>query len=295
MNGAEARYKSCSLRFAKDRKLNNNRYSHRRRARPRRGAEPIVRRRFSPDVRLPLILVIVVALAAYATHYFTGSGDQLRGLDIANSAGSRRAPIVGIASVIDGDTIEIHGQRVRFNGIDAPESRQYCNDASAHQYPCGRRAAEALANFLAASQPVQCTFVSWDRYRRFVGDCRRADGVSVASWMVEHGQALDWPRYSHGAYAQQQTYAETAKVGIWIGTFDNPWDWREQHAESASPTKSPLGLVSRRQVAQSYSCQPRRLCTQISSCEEARWYLANCSWGSKLDRDSDGIPCEGVC
>lgn len=159
MNGAEARYKSCSLRFAKDRKLNNNRYSHRRRARPRRGAEPIVRRRFSPDVRLPLILVIVVALAAYATHYFTGSGDQLRGLDIANSAGSRRAPIVGIASVIDGDTIEIHGQRVRFNGIDAPESRQYCNDASAHQYPCGRRAAEALANFLAASQPVQCTFV----------------------------------------------------------------------------------------------------------------------------------------
>ncbi|WP_352684352.1 excalibur calcium-binding domain-containing protein [Mesorhizobium sp. M0601] len=41
--------------------------------------------------------------------------------------------------------------------------------------------------------------------------------------------------------------------------------------------------------------EPRRFCTEISSCEEARWYLANCSWGSKLDRDSDGIPCEGVC
>ncbi|WP_352839343.1 thermonuclease family protein [Mesorhizobium sp. M0205] len=244
---------------------------------------------------LPLILVIVVALAAYATHYFTGPGDQLGGLDIANSTGSRPAPIVGIASVVDGDTIEIHGQRVRFNGIDAPESRQYCTYASGHQYPCGRQAAEALANFLAASRPVQCTFVSWDRYRRFVGDCRRADGVSVASWMVEHGRALDWPRYSHGAYAQQQTNAETARVGIWIGTFDKPWDWREQHSEATNPTKSPLGLISRRQVAQSYSCQPRRFCTQISTCEEARWYLANCSWGSKLDRDSDGIPCEGVC
>ncbi|MFD1975308.1 excalibur calcium-binding domain-containing protein [Mesorhizobium kowhaii] len=36
-------------------------------------------------------------------------------------------------------------------------------------------------------------------------------------------------------------------------------------------------------------------CSQISSCDEARWYLDNCSWGGKLDRDSDGIPCESLC
>ena len=29
----------------------------------------------------------------------------------------------GVASVIDGDTIEIHGARIRLNGIDAPEKR----------------------------------------------------------------------------------------------------------------------------------------------------------------------------
>ncbi|AZO69467.1 excalibur calcium-binding domain-containing protein [Mesorhizobium sp. M6A.T.Ce.TU.002.03.1.1] len=33
----------------------------------------------------------------------------------------------------------------------------------------------------------------------------------------------------------------------------------------------------------------------MSSCDEAHWYLNNCSWGSKLDRDGDGIPCEGLC
>jgi hypothetical protein len=48
-------------------------------------------------------------------------------------------------------------------------------------------------------------------------------------------------------------------------------------------------------VAQSWSCQPRRTCGQIGSCEEAKWYLYNCSWGGKLDGDSDGAPCEKLC
>ena len=34
------------------------------------------------------------------------------------------APIVGTASIIDGDTIEVHGTRIRLHGIDAPESSQ---------------------------------------------------------------------------------------------------------------------------------------------------------------------------
>jgi hypothetical protein len=48
-------------------------------------------------------------------------------------------------------------------------------------------------------------------------------------------------------------------------------------------------------VAASYSCSPRKTCKQISSCREAMWLLKNCSWGHRLDRDNDGIPCEGTC
>lgn len=48
-------------------------------------------------------------------------------------------------------------------------------------------------------------------------------------------------------------------------------------------------------IAQSYSCQPRKTCGRIGSCQEARWYLQNCSWGGRLDGDSDGVPCESIC
>ncbi|MER9758521.1 thermonuclease family protein [Mesorhizobium sp. M0138] len=238
----------------------------------------------------------VAAAGALAAQTAWHHSDSLPEVNASNLLGPKPEPIAGVASVIDGDTIEIHGQRIRFNGIDAPESRQLCKNANGADYPCGRRSAQALDAFLAASRPVQCTFVTWDRYHRFVGDCRRADGASVAGWMVEHGQALDWPRYSHAAYAGQQATAKAAKAGLWAGTFQVPWEWRAAHSEGAAPSNRPLGIISRPLVAQSgYSCQPRRTCSQISSCDEAQWYLQNCSWGRKLDRDGDGLACETLC
>lgn len=252
------------------------------------------RRRAS--IALLLAVLTVCAAAAFVTQAMHHP-NRVAAVAVSTEVDAKQGPISGVASVIDGDTIEIHGQRIRFNGIDAPESKQHCDDAKGVDYACGRRSAAALETFLQVSSPIKCTFVTWDRYRRFVGDCQRADGTGVAAWMVEHGHAMDWPRYSQGAYAAQQAKAETAKVGIWVGTFEAPWEWRAEHAESApSSTSTPFGVIKRPLVAQSrYSCEPRRYCSQIGSCGEARWYLENCSWGGKLDRDKDGVPCEGLC
>ncbi|MDW6025900.1 thermonuclease family protein [Mesorhizobium sp. BAC0120] len=134
--------------------------------------------------------------------------------------------VTGRASVIDGDTIEVAGQRIRFNGIDAPESWQLCNDAAGRKYQCGKVAADALDEFLAASRPVTCDFVSWDRYHRMVANCSRADGQSVNHWLVRNGHALDWPPYSHGAFAADQAAAEAERAGMWQGTFSPPWEVR---------------------------------------------------------------------
>jgi endonuclease YncB( thermonuclease family) len=153
--------------------------------------------------------------------------------------------IQGRASVIDGDTIEIAGQRVRFNGIDAPELSQQCEDAQGFRYQCGAAAAEALDDFLAKSRPIRCEFVEWDRYGRYVGNCFRADGQSVAAWLVESGHALDWPKYSGGAYAGEQASAQQAKRALWSGSFQEPWEWRSSHqAEGKSAIVPLLGLSS---------------------------------------------------
>jgi hypothetical protein len=48
-------------------------------------------------------------------------------------------------------------------------------------------------------------------------------------------------------------------------------------------------------TAQAFGCKPRRTCGKIRSCHEAVWYLSNCSWGGRLDGDSDGAPCESLC
>lgn len=146
---------------------------------------------------------------------------------LASFAAHGNEAIVGRASVIDGDTIEITGQRIRLDGIDAPESWQRCQDAAGVEYRCGAASANALDDFLAQSRPTSCRRVSRDRYGRIVAVCTRVDGADVASWLVRHGHALDWPKYSKGRYAPQQQAAQAAKAGMWAGTFVEPWEARK--------------------------------------------------------------------
>jgi endonuclease YncB( thermonuclease family) len=152
----------------------------------------------------------------------------------------------GQASVIDGDTIEIHGQRIRFFGIDAPESHQTC-EAEQQTYRCGQQAALALADRVG-HQTVSCEQHDVDSYGRIVAVCR-AGGEDLNAWMVSQGWALAYRHYST-AYVSDEDAARLAHRGIWRDTFTAPWDWRRGErastefdppaaAMTSSPTRAP--------------------------------------------------------
>nr|WP_245316105.1 thermonuclease family protein [Mesorhizobium wenxiniae] len=122
--------------------------------------------------------------------------------------------------------------------------RKNCDDAKGFDYPCGRRAAQALEKILAASRPLRCSFVDRDQYGRLVGNCNRADGRSIQKWLVEQGLALDWPRYSNGAFAAEQRTAKAAHRGVWQGRFDQPWDWRAANTDKVETVSATHRLAS---------------------------------------------------
>jgi endonuclease YncB( thermonuclease family) len=107
---------------------------------------------------------------------------------VSGFAADPHADIVGVASVIDADTIEIHGERIRLFGIDAPESCQTCEDTSGRTWRCGQRAALALQDVIGR-RTVTCHRRDIGRYGRIVAQCQQ-DGVDISEWFV--GQGLRW-------------------------------------------------------------------------------------------------------
>lgn len=145
------------------------------------------------------------------------------------------ADVAGGASVIDGDTIEIHGQRIRLHGIDVPEGAQTCQ-VEGKSWRCGQQASLALDGKIAG-RPVSCKQKDVDRYRRIVAVCF-AGNEDLNAWMVAEGWALAYRQYSTD-YVGQERAASAAHKGIWRGSFVPPWDWRSgKRLAAANDTKS---------------------------------------------------------
>lgn len=137
--------------------------------------------------------------------------------------------IVGPATIIDGDTIEIGGRRIRLHGIDAPETAQTCR-LDDRSYLCGEEAAFALADEVG-QRSVACDPVDADRYGRIIAVCwLGADDLNAR--MVAQGWALAYRRYSDD-YAIDEETARLARRGMWRGQFETPWDWRAARRQRA--------------------------------------------------------------
>jgi endonuclease YncB( thermonuclease family) len=132
------------------------------------------------------------------------------------------ADVTGKARVIDGDTIEVGGERVRLHGIDAPEAKQTCT-AGGREWACGRDATFALA-YEVGNHWVTCRGDQRDRYGRLIAVCY-VGPHDLGERMVRGGWALAYRRYSMD-YVDDEGAARQARTGMWRGEFVPPWEWR---------------------------------------------------------------------
>jgi hypothetical protein len=67
----------------------------------------------------------------------------------------------------------------------------------------------------------------------------------------------------------------------------------EEKKRRATAASAPLDKVAPAapNVSSGFSCDGRTYCSQMKSCAEAKYFLANCP-GVKMDGDKNGIPCE---
>jgi endonuclease YncB( thermonuclease family) len=153
-------------------------------------------------------------------------GLALAFLDHSAATPSICGTIAGAARVIDGDTLDVAGVRIRLDGIDAPESDQTCRGSSGADYACGSQASAVMGD-LVHGRRVDCAPRGLDRYRRTLAICR-TDAGELGAAMVSRGWAVDYTRYSGGRYHAEEAQARSVALGIWSGRFEMPWDWRHR-------------------------------------------------------------------
>lgn len=147
----------------------------------------------------------------------------------------RADKITGRASVVDGDTIEIHVTRIRLWGSDAPEAPSSAVAMTARSISAARGQRTLWTHSL---HPAPSNL---DQYGRTVATCS-VRGVDLGEWLVSNGLALDWPQYSKGMYRQAQGAAEQAERGIWAGSFTAPWTFRACIKVHGTPARCSDGL-----------------------------------------------------
>ena len=135
--------------------------------------------------------------------------------------------------IMDGDTIKINGEKIRFSGIDAPESyyygkRQVCYLDEIEVF-CGKLSKGKLEEKIGTN-PISCEREkNKDRYGRTLAECF-VKGESLSKFMVRTGYAFAYIRYSK-KYIEDEEYAKVNKLGLWTMKFEYPWEWRKKIRE----------------------------------------------------------------
>jgi len=127
--------------------------------------------------------------------------------------------------IIDGDTIHLNGEKIRFTGIDTPELKQTCNKDN-KAIPCGIEARQLLIDKIGKSK-VSCIREGKDQYKRTLAECF-VNNLSLSSYLVRKGYAFAYRKYSK-KFIDDENYARENNLGMWSMKFEYPWDYRKKN------------------------------------------------------------------
>ena len=125
--------------------------------------------------------------------------------------------------VVDGDTIILNGEKIRFTGIDTPELKQTCLKDD-QEIGCGMTAKMLLVKKIGDNIP-KCISEGKDAYKRTLAECF-VNGESLSKFLVQSGYAFAYRKYST-KFIKDEEFAKANKLGMWAMTFQYPWDFRK--------------------------------------------------------------------
>ena len=198
-------------------------------------------------------------------------------------------------SIGDGDTISVleGGQKlkVRLACIDGPETAQT---------PFGVASRNQLKALLPLGSTVSLRVQAVDRYGRSVAEVIGKKGM-VNLAMVQSGQAFVYRQYlgrcDRQAYLAAERQAQAQRLGVWAvpGGITRPWDFRHGGAGHRSAGAVPARASSSASFTSPQAVQTigaKTTCKQIGSFARAQELLRQ--GHSTLDRNGDGVACEGL-
>ena len=127
--------------------------------------------------------------------------------------------------IIDGDTIHLNNEKIRFTGIDTPELKQTCNKNSEIIY-CGIEARQLLIDKIGKDKVI-CVREGKDQYKRTLAECYVND-LSLSRFLVRQGYAFAYRKYSK-KFINDEDFAKKNNMGMWSMNFEYPWDWRKKN------------------------------------------------------------------
>lgn len=145
------------------------------------------------------------------------------------------ADVVGPACVVDGNTMQINGQRrhnrcvggtaVRLFGIVSPDLDQMCDAPGGRKWYCGKASAAILLEAVKG-RTLKCQGNSRDRRKRLLVVCY-VEGKSLNELLVRNGWALAYRPHSE-RYLEAEERAAVERKGLWQATKNPAFEWRNR-------------------------------------------------------------------